>query len=139
MVVGVVVAEVVAVVVSVVDSSLAAITNTLVIVVLPSDSVTVTPVLLIVVETTSSVVDGSQQPTSLYALATSVVPKHLVVMLVIWSRRISRVLAIEVAISSFVSSEFRSVCGHELGPNWTSTCCCSCLGPLVWHTVVVKA
>jgi hypothetical protein len=138
-VVGVVVTVVVAVVVGVVDSSLAAITTTLAIVVLPSDSVTVTPVLVIAVAMTSNVVDGAQQLTLLYALATSVVPKHVVVMLVIWSRRILPVLAMVVAISSFVRSEFRSVCGHEPAPKLTSTCCCSSFGPLLWHTAVVKA
>jgi hypothetical protein len=119
---GVVVKVVVTVVVGVVDPSLPATTSTLVIVV-PPDRVTDTPVLVTCDATFASVVSGSQQLSSLYALATSVVPTHSRVMLVIWSRRITPVSAMADAISSFVKSESRLLSGHEPTPKLTSTCC----------------
>jgi hypothetical protein len=131
---GVVVPVVVDVVVGVVDSSLAAMTATLVMA--PPESVATTPVLVMAAATSASFVDASQQLSSLYALAMSVVPKHSVVTLVIWSRRITPVAAIVAAISSFVRSVSMSVCGHAL-LNSTRTCCSCASLRLTRQTAVV--
>jgi hypothetical protein len=128
-VVGVVV---VGVVVGVVDSSSPVVTSSLVMLTSP---VIVIPVLPICDATVISVVSGS----SLNAFATSLVPSHASVTLVIWSRRIVPVAAIADATSSRVRSSSAALTPHDPAANRTSTCCRCTSARDRWHTAVVPS